>query len=98
MRLLLDESLPIRPPLFLSPLAGEHMTTSVETLEAEVLSLPAADRSRLLDRLIASLDTAREADRAWAEEARRRDVEIESGAVAPIPADEVLEKLRAGLR
>ncbi len=74
------------------------MTTPLDTLEAEVLRLPSADRSHLLDRLITSLDADREMEEAWAQEARRRDAEIESGAVEPIPADVVMAKLRAALK
>lgn len=74
------------------------MTTPLDTLEAEVLRLPPADRSHLLDRLIASLDSDRETDEAWAREAQRRDAEIESGAVQSIPAEVVLAKLRAELQ
>jgi hypothetical protein len=32
---------------------------------------------------------------AWAQEAIRRDAELESGAVAGIPAEEVFEELRS---
>ena len=74
------------------------MSTDLEALEAEVLNLPAADRSRLLDRLIASLDADQAIEEAWKLEARRRDEEIESGAVQEIPGDVVLAKLRAALR
>lgn len=74
------------------------MTLPIETLEAEVLSLPPSDRARLLDRLITSLDTDRAADEAWVLEARRRDEEVEAGAVQPLPGADVLTQLRAGLQ
>ena len=73
------------------------MTMRIEALEAEVLGLPSAERSRLLDRLIASLDTDPTVEDAWMREARRRDEEIESGAVQAIPGDVALARLRAGL-
>lgn len=70
---------------------------TLDTLEAEVLRLPAAARSHLLDRLIRSLDADRGIDEAWAQEARRRDSEIDSGVEELIPAEAVIEKLRAAL-
>ncbi|MEY3665239.1 MAG: hypothetical protein RLZZ153_1421, partial [Pseudomonadota bacterium] len=45
------------------------MTTRLDVLEAEALILTAADRSYLLERLIASLDADPEVERAWTEEA-----------------------------
>ncbi len=51
----------------------EHtMATSIGELEAKVLNLPAAERSRLLDRLLASLDQgcewrARRRPPSWSE-------------------------------
>ena len=74
------------------------MTTPLDTLEAEVLRLPPSDRSHLLNRLITSLDADSELEEAWAQEARRRDAEIESGAVEQIPADVVMAELRAALK
>lgn len=71
------------------------MPSTLEALEAELLNLPSTDRSRLLDKLIASLDADRAVEEAWMQEARRRDDEIESGAVQAIPGEVVLAKLRA---
>lgn len=74
------------------------MTLPIEALEAEVLSLPPAERARLLDRLINSLDTDRAADEAWLLEARRRDEQLDGGSVKPLPGDVVLAQLRSSLR
>jgi putative addiction module component (TIGR02574 family) len=74
------------------------MSTPLEALEAEVLGLSPNDRSRLLDKLIASLEVDREIEEAWMREAKRRDDEIESGAAEPLSLDDVLSKLRAELR
>jgi putative addiction module component (TIGR02574 family) len=74
------------------------MSIPLDALEAEVLNLPSADRSRLLDKLIASLDADRAVEEAWALEARRRDNEIESGTVQALPGDAVLARLRAGIK
>lgn len=70
------------------------MSISLETLEAEVLSLAPAERSHLLDRLIASIESDAEIQQAWAEEARRRDAEIETGQVTLLAGPEVLARLR----
>ena len=40
------------------------MSTSLEALEAEVLQLTPADRSRLFERLIASLDSDADVEQA----------------------------------
>lgn len=74
------------------------MAMPIEALEAEVLGLPSAERSRLLDRLIASLDVDPAVEEAWMLEARRRDEEIESETVQAIPGDLALARLRAGLK
>lgn len=71
------------------------MTTTLETLEVEVLRLPLQDRARLLDRLIDSLDDEKAMDAAWDAEAARRDAEIESGASVPVDGPNVVARLRA---
>ena len=68
-----------------------------EALESEVLRLAPADRARLLDRVIASLDSDAERDAAWDALAARRDAEIETGPATAVPHDEVLARLRAEL-
>ena len=74
------------------------MSTTVEALETEALQLPAAERARLVERLIASLDTDSEVEEAWAAEVERRNAEIESGAVSLIPGPEALAKLKSEFR
>ena len=71
------------------------MSTTVEALEAEVLSLPAAQRARLVEKLIASLDADPDVENAWAQEVEKRYAEIESGAVALLSGSESLARLRA---
>ena len=73
------------------------MSTSLEVLEAEVLRLAPADRSHLLERLIASLDSDPEVEEAWEREADRREAELESGSIAAIPEQEAMARLRARL-
>ncbi len=73
------------------------MSTSLEVLEAEALKLTPADRSRLLERLIASLDPDPEVEGAWEREADRREAELEFGAVAAVPGHEGMARLRSKL-
>lgn len=74
------------------------MSSTVEVLEAEALQLSAAERARLVERLIASLDIDPDVEEAWAAEVERRNAEIESGAVSLISGPEALARLRAEFR
>ena len=76
---------------------SDLMTIPVEVLEAEVLSLPQAERSRLLDMLLASLAADPEWEQAWADEADRREAEIEAGRSTWLPGEEVVARMRAQL-
>jgi putative addiction module component (TIGR02574 family) len=67
---------------------------STEQIERELLRLPASERARLAERLIASLDEDAEVERAWVEEVRRRDEELDSGAVQSLPLEDSLRDLR----
>ncbi len=62
------------------------------------MRLSAAERARLIERLIASLDADSGIEEAWAAEVERRNAEIESGAVSLVPGPEVLARLRAEFR
>ena len=73
------------------------MSLPIEALEAELLRLSTADRLRVLDRLIASLDADKARDDAWNKVAARRDEELASGKVGAIPGPEALARLRAEL-
>jgi putative addiction module component (TIGR02574 family) len=74
------------------------MSSTIEALEAEALRLSAAERARLVERLIASLDLDPELEEAWAAEVERRNAEIESGAVALISGPEAISRLKAEFR
>jgi putative addiction module component (TIGR02574 family) len=73
------------------------MTTSLEVLEAEALKLAPADRSHLLERLIASLDADPEVEEAWELEADRREASLESGSTIEVPGEEAMNRLRSRL-
>jgi hypothetical protein len=71
------------------------MATAIETLEAELLKLAPAERARLLDRLVASLDRDAEVEAAWDEVADRREADLASGKVAVVPLEVTLARLEA---
>lgn len=70
---------------------------TIDELKREALRLDAATRAELARDLLVSLDDLSEAEveRLWLEEAVRRDEEMASGKVTPIPMDEVFAELRA---
>lgn len=74
------------------------MSLTLEALEREVLQLSPADRARLLDRVVASLDADSARDAAWDAVAAGRDAEIGAGRATEVPVDEVLARLRAELQ
>ena len=71
------------------------MTT--DQLEQEALKLPAEQRARLAERLIASLDADAEIEKEWLAEVKRRDAELDAGAVAAIPMEDALASARERL-
>ena len=73
------------------------MSTPVHELEAEVLSLAAPDRARILERLMESFDDESKVAEAWLDEALRRKQEVLSGKVAMIPGREAVARIRAQL-
>lgn len=70
------------------------MDTTLDQLQAAVLALPEAERARLADKLLASLDEDVEIETAWRTEVRDRLAAYERGDVAAVPADDVLAKAR----
>ena len=71
------------------------MSTTLEALQAEVLSLSPKDKARLLDRLIASLDADTEVEAAWDALAAAREMEMNAGTVHPVPLAAALTRLEA---
>lgn len=74
------------------------MTIPIEVLEAEVLSLPAADRSRLVDRLLASLGHDPEWAQAWSDEADRRETRVAEGQAQWVDGPDAVARVRAALK
>ena len=71
---------------------------TIEQIVNETLQLPPDERERLAEALFRSLEPDAEWERAWATEAKRRLDEMDSGHVAPIPAEEAMKQARAALR
>lgn len=74
------------------------MTIPIDVLEAEALSLPQADRSRLVDRLLASLGHDPAWEEAWSEEADRREARIAEGQTQWVDGPGAVARLRAKLK
>jgi len=72
--------------------------SSIEQLEAEVLNLPAADRSRLAERLLTSLEEDDEIMAAWGAEAERRADAFERGEIEAADFEEAMARARARLK
>jgi len=66
-------------------------------LEARALRLGPKDRARLAKKLLASLEklSKEENERLWADEAERRDAELQHEPELARPAREVLRRARA---
>lgn len=76
---------------------GFAMSMPVEDLAAHALSLPAEDRAKLVERLIASFEPKSPAQAAWLELANSRREDVRAGKVAMVPGDEALARVRARL-
>ncbi len=74
------------------------MARPIDVLEAEALSLPLAERSRLVDRLMASLGHDPEWEQAWSEEADLREARIQSGQATWVSGTEAVARLRSSLK
>ncbi len=73
------------------------MSRPVEKIEKEIRALSAADRTALLRSLIAELDAPADPDveKAWLDEAQRRNRELVDGKAEAVPGEEVFKKLRS---
>jgi putative addiction module component (TIGR02574 family) len=65
----------------------------------QLLALPSADRARLAQLLLASLEERDPGSATvWDDEITRRAADLETGRVAGIPADEVFAEVERRLR
>ena len=74
------------------------MGIPVEVLEAELLLLTKAERIRVLDRVVASLDADAARDAAWDAVAKERQIQAEADPSQLLPLNDVLARLRAELQ
>ena len=76
------------------------MVRPLAQIQEDIPALSATEKGALLRVLWEELDGAADpdVDAAWLAEAKRRDQEIEDGAVDTIPADEVFRALEASLK
>jgi putative addiction module component (TIGR02574 family) len=76
------------------------MGRPTEKIEEQIRLLSTADKVQLLRSLIAELDAPADTDveRAWLEEAQRRQRELVEGKVKGVPGERVFENLRSRLR
>ena len=72
---------------------------TIEQVETEALKLDPQARAKLAEKLLRSLDDLSDEDieQLWAEEAVRRDSEIESGAASLRDANDVFRDARSRL-
>lgn len=74
------------------------MAIAFEVLEAEALKLAAAERTRLVEQLLVSLDEDSEIENAWAVEIEKRIKAADNGTVQLLPVADVLAQARAALK
>jgi putative addiction module component (TIGR02574 family) len=74
------------------------MSPSLDSLTNQCLALPLDQRLELTQRLWQSLEGQVEEDEELFAEIERRDAEIESGAVMPIPYGEAMQQIRESLQ
>ena len=75
------------------------MSTTVEQLAEQAMTLPGESRARLADLLVESLDAEAlsDIDQLWLSEAKRRRDEVRAGKVKTIPGDDALQSVRDSL-
>ena len=76
------------------------MSPDVDKVIVAASRLPVADRARVIERLLASIEGEPDADaaEAWAVEIARRSREIERGLVEPVPWSELQARVERRLR
>lgn len=71
------------------------MSATTDKLVSEIRALPADEKLRLLDAILADLDKPdAEIDSIWAEEARKRWQANKAGRVSTVSYEEVMRKHR----
>lgn len=72
----------------------------IQEIESEALKLDLKSRARLAEKLLHSLEDLSETEVSglWAEEAQRRDIEMDSDPAVELSAEDVLLGVRSSLR
>jgi putative addiction module component (TIGR02574 family) len=74
---------------------GANFMHGIKEIIQETEPLPVEERAMVIDSLLRSLNPpSMEIDREWVKVAKRRLAELRSGAVKPIPGNEVFAKIR----
>ncbi len=71
------------------------MAVNLESLQAQVMKLSKDERLRLLERLVASLESDVDIEEYWETVAEARDTEIGAGCSEGVPLEEAMARLRA---
>jgi putative addiction module component (TIGR02574 family) len=71
------------------------MTTPVEDIAAQALSLSPEDRAKLVERLLASFEPKSPAQAAWLALARSRRDAVRAGEVSMVSGAEAFARVRA---
>jgi putative addiction module component (TIGR02574 family) len=74
------------------------MSPTFDSLAAQALALPSEQRVELAQRLWESIERPIDEDEELFAEIARRDAEIESGAVQPIPFGQAMREIRDSLQ
>jgi len=73
------------------------MSVAIDVLAQQVLQLPTAERTRLLDRVIDSLDADHVQDARWKALAAKRDAEVDADLTLLVSGPEAVARIRASL-
>lgn len=73
---------------------------TLEEIEAATLRLDAKSRARIAEKLLASLEELSDEEKLqlWADEAERRDAELDADSTLARPGTEVLREARSRLK
>ena len=74
------------------------MSPNLDSLTTQMLALPPDDRLELAQRLWQSLEGELTEDEELFAEIERREADVASGAVKPIPYDEAMREVRESLQ
>ena len=69
------------------------MTTKTQAVLKTALDLSPHERAELIDCLYNSLDSEKDIDALWAQEAEERVHALDAGLLNTVPADEVFKRL-----